>query len=310
MELPDPLVTFILTLVVVLLALTVAVALRGAQRTAILRRLWLESPADPAEASSGEEPLGTGLQRWLGLAGYRAPLAAPLFVMACVGACLTGIFVSLLAQATGAFARIGDGLASIPGEFGQVLLPIVGAMPWLIVVLCACAPLLVVRAARRRIVESAERELPVFLELLATLAEAGLGFDAAISEILESDRGTGVLADEFRTFQRETLSGVARVRCLRRVAQRVDVPALSTFVSCLVQAERGGFGLSDVLRVQADDMRNRRKETALMRAHALPVKLVFPLVICFLPALFVLTLGPAFHVFVQHLDAVTVRIGK
>lgn len=301
---------FVLTLVVVLLALSIAAAARSAQRTAVLRRLGIENRDDVAATEVGEEPLGTGLQRWLGLAGYRAPLAPSLFVLACAAAAIVGVLVSFLAMATGAFVAMEEGLLSIPGEFGPVLLPLVGVMPWALFLVIAAAPVLVVRASRRRIEDSVQRELPVLLELLATLAEAGLGFDAGIAEILESDHGQGVLADEFRAFQRETLSGVARVRCLRRLARRVEVPTFSTFVSSLVQAERGGFGLSDVLRIQADDMRNRRKEYALMKAQALPVKLVFPLVVCFLPALFVLTLGPAFYTFFQLADAVTGNIRR
>ncbi len=70
---------------------------------------------------------------------------------------------------------------------------------------------------------------------------------------------------------------------------------LSTFVSALVQAEQMGIGLADVLRRQADDLRGRRREQALLRAQALPVKLVIPLVICFLPGIFVFTLGPALY---------------
>jgi pilus assembly protein TadC len=185
-----------------------------------------------------------------------------------------------------------------------MMTPLLLVGPWIVGLIVVCVPILNVRARRRLVVEDIERELPVILELLATLAQAGMGFDSAVGRLLESDQGTGRLAEEFRMFQRESLSGVPRVRCLRRLAQRVDVPTFSTFVSSLIQAEKGGFGLSDVLRHQADDLRNRRKENALMRAQALPVKLVFPLVVCFLPGLFVLTLGPAFYTFFQTLDAV------
>jgi len=148
--------------------------------------------------------------------------------------------------------------------------------PWLLAVLIIALPVLKVRARRRLIAADVERELPIILELLATLAEAGLGFDSAITRLLESDQGTGRLADEFAMFQRESLAGVPRVRCLRRLSRRVDVPTFSTFVSSLIQAERGGFGLSQVLRHQANDLRNRRKENALMRAQALPFLHVLP----------------------------------
>jgi tight adherence protein C len=78
---------------------------------------------------------------------------------------------------------------------------------------------------------------------------------------------------------------------------------MSIFVSALVQAEQVGAGFSNVLRTQADDLRNRRREDANMLAQALPVKLIFPLVICFLPGIFVTTLGPIFMQFIRLADS-------
>ena len=79
---------------------------------------------------------------------------------------------------------------------------------------------------------------------------------------------------------------------------------MTIFVSALVQAEQVGAGFSNVLRIQADDVRNRRREEANMLAQALTVKLIFPLVICFLPAIFVVTLGPIFLQFLKLADSV------
>ncbi len=111
------------------------------------------------------------------------------------------------------------------------------------------------------------------------------------------------LADEFRTFQLELLGGRPRVHCLRRLARRAEVTTFTAFVSALVQAEQVGGGVASVLRRQADDLRDRRREQFLARAMTLPVQLVFPLVICFLPGLFVFTLGPVFYQFFQFADA-------
>jgi tight adherence protein C len=296
------------TLLVIVAAFAIAYAIRNGRRGLALERLGLteEDDVDPNEVD--EEPFGGGLRRWLGLAGFRSPSAPAMFLAACGAAIAVGALLAAVCAGSGALSTLVEGIDKIPGEFGQVLVPLVNSLPWLIVITFAALPALVVRSSRRAIVEDCERELPVMLELFATLAEAGLGFDAAIGEILESDQGQGRLCDEFRAFQRETLSGVQRVKCLRRLARRVDVPTFSTFVSSLVHAEQGGLGLTDVLRIQADDMRNRRREAALMKAQALPVKLVFPLVICFLPALFVFTLGPAFYSFLQVTNAVTGNI--
>lgn len=82
---------------------------------------------------------------------------------------------------------------------------------------------------------------------------------------------------------------------------------MTIFVSALVQAEQVGAGFASVLRTQADDMRGRRRENANMLAQALPVKLVFPLVICFLPGIFVSTLGPVFLQFIDLAEGMTRR---
>jgi pilus assembly protein TadC len=111
------------------------------------------------------------------------------------------------------------------------------------------------------------------------------------------------LAVEFRTFQGELLAGRPRVQCLRRLARRVDVTSFTVFISALVQSEQVGSGMAEVLRRQADDLRDRRRERALAVAATLPVKLVFPLIICFLPGIFVVTLGPTFNEFFKRADS-------
>ena len=310
----DTTVAILLILLAVAVAFAVWAAIRGGRLGIARSRLGLDAGTDPTGSfeseEESEEPFGTGLRHWLGVAGFRGRSAPVVFLFICAISAALGLMVAVVGSGSGVFASMAQGLEQLPGEFGQVLVPLISAIPWLLFLAFAILPFLVVRSARRTLVEAADRELPVLLELFATLAEAGLGFDAAVQEILDSDQGEGYLADEFRNFQRETLSGVPRVKCLRRLARRVDVPQFSTFISSLVQAEQGGLGLSDVLRNQADDMRNRRRENALMKAQALPVKLVFPLVICFLPALFVFTLGPAFFTFFKVTDTVTGSIKR
>jgi tight adherence protein C len=244
------------------------------------------------------------LDRWLGLAGYRSPSAPVIFLMAELLALGAGIFIVVGLSLSGVIRTGTTALGELPGGIGDIFLPILLASPWVLGVILLAIPWLAVRATRRERVTQIEQDLSLFLELLATLSEAGLAFDAALDRILSAQPTGRPLAEEFRIFQREVLAGVPRVRALRRVAARADVLSLTILISALVQAEQVGAGVADVLRRQADDLRSRRRERAISLANALPVKLMFPLVICFLPGLFVATLGPTFYQFFLFADSV------
>jgi tight adherence protein C len=150
-----------------------------------------------------------------------------------------------------------------------------------------------------------EQDMPVTLEMLATMSESGLSFDGALGKVVQTSPAKRPLFQELRSFEVESLSGVPRVSCFRRLARRIDLPSMNVFTSALVQAEQVGSGFTRVLRIQADDLRNRRREDANMLAQSLTVKLVFPLVICFLPAIFVTTLGPTFLQFLKYTESLT-----
>jgi tight adherence protein C len=248
------------------------------------------------------------LTRWLALAGYRAPAAATAFVL------WTGATTALGAAAAVAVFRSGlieqslQWVRNIPGGAGELFIPVIYAGPWISFTLLACAPWLLVRSARRRRVTQIEQDLPTFLELLATLSESGIGFDAALDRILGAQPSSRQLTTELRTFQTEVLAGRGRIDCLRRLARRLDVISFSIFISAVVQAEQIGAGLATVLRRQADDARDRRRERALQLAMALPVKLLFPLIACFLPGIFVWTFGPTFSQFFRYADTVIPQV--
>jgi tight adherence protein C len=87
------------------------------------------------------------------------------------------------------------------------------------------------------------------------------------------------------------------------LARRTEIASLNVFVSALVQAEQVGAGVASVLRRQADDLRDRRREDAMALAMAMPVKRLFPMMICFLPGIFVATLGPTFYEFFQYAES-------
>ncbi len=140
------------------------------------------------------------------------------------------------------------------------------------------------------------KELPDFLDLLTVSMEAGLGFDAAISKVV--DKQDGVLAEEFRRALDEIRLGRTRVEALLGVRDRLDLDELSQVISAVIQADRLGVGMVNVLRVQSQEMRTQRKQRAEEEAMKAPIKMLFPLVLFVFPSLFIVLLGPALIQFI------------
>jgi len=288
-----------------LLLLIVAVALAYLPfagwrlRSSAVTRLHDDEPATSV-APSGQD---RWLSQWLARAGYRRPQALALFVTATVVCAGVGMLVGQVYSAT-MMASLIDMVSSMPGGAGEVLAAILGVGHWIVFLVLTLLPTMVVRAARRARVRAVEQDLPLVLELFATMGEAGLGFDAALSKVIRSQGVERPLIAEFVNFQYDMLAGVPRAQALRQFARRVDVPSLTSFTSALVQADEVGASLADTLRHQANDLRSRRRENALLKAQALPVQLVFPLVICFLPGIFLSTLAPVLYQMVQVAEGV------
>jgi tight adherence protein C len=129
------------------------------------------------------------------------------------------------------------------------------------------------------------------IDLLTICVEAGLGFDAAMAHV--SKNTTGPLADEFYRTLQEVQLGRSRNEAMRNLAARSNVPELRAFVLAMVQADVFGVSVANVLRVQAKDMRMKRRQLAEERAMKVPIKVLFPVLFCIFPALFVVILGPA-----------------
>lgn len=139
--------------------------------------------------------------------------------------------------------------------------------------------------------EAMRKELPEILDLLVISVEAGLGFDGAMARVIESVEGE--MSTEFARMQSQTRVGVSRRDALDQLGERTDVDELRSFILAMNQADSFGVSIARVLRVQSEEMRTRRRQRAQERAFAAPVKMVFPLVLCVFPAMFVLLIGPA-----------------
>jgi tight adherence protein C len=138
---------------------------------------------------------------------------------------------------------------------------------------------------------SLRKGLPDAMDMLTVCVEAGLGFDAALARVARNSEGA--VAEECARLLQEMQFGKSRAEALRALADRTDVAELRSFVSAMVQSGELGISIADVLREQSKEMRIKRRQRAEEKAQKLQVKLLAPLVICLLPAMFIVILGPA-----------------
>jgi tight adherence protein C len=135
------------------------------------------------------------------------------------------------------------------------------------------------------------KTLPDAFDLITTCVEAGLGLDAALARV--SEKVEGPFAEELSRTLRDISLGKMRRDALRELGERSGVQDLITFVNAVIQAEEMGSSIGNVLRVQSEQLRIRRRQRAEEQAHKAPVKMIFPLVLCIFPTLFLVILGPA-----------------
>jgi tight adherence protein C len=162
-------------------------------------------------------------------------------------------------------------------------------------------PNVVVKRRARIRVELIDREVPELVDLLVTTVEAGVGFASALQ--LASRSIEGPLGQELRLALREQSLGLTPEEALRNVAARVDSPAIRAFTQALLQGESLGVSIGTILRDLAVDMRKRRRQAAEERAQKTPTKILFPLIVLILPAMFIIVLGPALYDIVTFLGS-------
>ena len=144
------------------------------------------------------------------------------------------------------------------------------------------------RASKRQ--KEIRKALSDTMDLLTISVEAGLGFDAALGQVVRNVPGP--LSDEISRMLQEMQIGVSRTDALRNLTERTEVPELDGFVLSMIQADKYGVGIAKVLRSQSQELRQKRRQRAEETAQKVPLKLLFPTIFMLLPALFIVILGP------------------
>ncbi len=201
----------------------------------------------------------------------------------------------VLAAATIPIAWLWTGTnAALPGLIVAVGVPLALAAGW-------GGPLVLLNNRARRRVETIEHDMPELVDILVVTVEAGLGFSGSLQ--MAGSRLRGPLGDEIRLTLREQSLGLSSEEALRNLLARCDSPAVRSFVRSVLQGESLGVSIGQILRNLAVDMRKRRRAAAEERAQKAPIKILFPLVFCIFPAMFIVLLAPAVFRFLDSVKA-------
>jgi tight adherence protein C len=172
---------------------------------------------------------------------------------------------------------------------GVILLSL--AIPWL----------LVTRIELKR-TRSIRKSLPDIMDLIVVSVEAGLSLDMALTKVVEKYKG--FVAQEFQRVIRDIQLGKPRKEAFKDMTDRVKIEELSSLVNAIVQSEQLGVGLGYALRIQADLIREKRQQWIEAQAMKAPIKMLFPLVFCIFPCMFIIILGPALITLIKALRGV------
>jgi tight adherence protein C len=152
-------------------------------------------------------------------------------------------------------------------------------------------PTFLVRSRATQRLAEIDYDMPELIDLLVVTVEAGLSLSAAIQ--IAGERMKGPLGDELRISLQEQRMGLPSLQALENMLTRCPTPAVRSFVRAMIQGERLGVSVGQILRSLALEMRKRRRAKAEERAQRAPIKILFPLVFMIFPAMFVVILGPA-----------------
>jgi tight adherence protein C len=154
----------------------------------------------------------------------------------------------------------------------------------------AVVPDYVIRAKSDARQRDLEEQLPDILDRLKITLEAGLGFDSALANVVRGRSGPAY--DEFTRVLQDLQLGVPRDEALQAMSERTTVTDLRIILAAVLQSSRYGLPLVEVMRVQTEELRDKRWQRAQERALKVPVKILFPLILCILPTFFVVLVGP------------------
>ncbi|MHB8789822.1 MAG: type II secretion system F family protein [Desulfobulbaceae bacterium] len=200
-------------------------------------------------------------------------------------------FLALRLVTATAVLGFGYSVLAVSGDWNNLLflvLPVLGFF----------YPDVWLRDIRKKQVDAILRTLPSYLDFITMAVEAGLNFSGAIEQARRK-APPGPLVNEFGIVLRDMRSGVKRADALQRMAQRLDILEVTSFVNAVVQAEKMGSSLASVLRIQAEQRRNERFQRAEKKAMEAPVKLIGPLVIFIFPTTFIVLAFPIVMKFMQ-----------
>ena len=206
-------------------------------------------------------------------AGLTGTVRAEEFVAIQMGSVLLGV-------ALGLACLVSDALGTKVGVAMLFILPIVGGL----------APTRWLRSRIKTRRMRVTNDLPDLLDLMTISVAAGLGLEQAMQ--VSCARFESPVCDELRLTLREMELGLSRHDALDNLKLRTDIDDLITFAVVLSQADALGLPIGRVLEAQADEMRDKRRQRAREKAAKVPVKILFPLALCFLPAIMIIVLGP------------------